>query len=166
MGERPPVDYIARTREQYARLGYDDYRWAERPDPPPWTSPAKPVAEANLALVASGGAYLQGQVAFHWQDDTGIRLVPSDEPASDVRVTHFAYDLVPAREDPNIVFPVDRLRELVDDGTLGSLAPQAVACMGGIYSVRRAEQELAPAVVEAVSGMDGPSVDLVLLVPV
>ena len=38
--------------------------------------------------------------------------------------------------------------------------------MGGIYSVRRAEQELAPAVVEAVSGMDGPSVDLVLLVPV
>jgi len=111
-------------------------------------------------------AYVQGQVAFHWQDDTGIRLVPSDEPASDVRVTHFAYDLVPAREDPNIVFPVDRLRELVDDGTLGSLAPQAVACMGGIYSVRRAEQELAPAVVEAVSGMDGPSVDLVLLVPV
>ena len=166
MGGRPPVDYIARTREQYARLGYDDYRWAERPDPPPWTSLAKPVAEANLALVASGGAYLQGQVAFHWKDDTGIRLVPSDEPASDVRVTHFAYDLVPAREDPNIVFPVDRLRELVDDGTLGCLAPQAVACMGGIYSVRRAEQELAPAVVEAVSAMDGPAVDLVLLVPV
>ena len=166
MGGRPPVDYIARTREQYARLGYDDYRWAERLDTPPWRPLAKPVAEANLALVASGGAYLQGQVAVHWQDDTGIRLVPSDEPASDVRVTHFAYDLVPAREDPNIVFPVDRLRELGGDGTLGSLAPQAVACMGGIYSVRRAEQELAPAVVEAVSDMDGPSVDLVLLVPV
>ena len=76
------------------------------------------------------------------------------------------YDLVPAREDPNIVFPVDRLRELVDEGILGSLAPQAVACMGGIYSVRRAEQDLAPAIVEAISSMDGPSVDLVLLVPV
>ena len=166
MGTRPPVDYIARTREQYARLGYEDYRWAERPAPPPWTPLAKPLAEANVALVASGGAYLRGQVAFHWQDDTGIRMIPSDDPASDVRVTHFAYDLVPAREDPNIVFPVDRLRELVDEGILGSLAPQAVACMGGIYSVRRAEQDLAPAIVEAIASMDGPAGDLVLLVPV
>ena len=166
MGTRPPVDYIARTREQYARLGYEDYRWAERPDPPPWTPLAKPLAEANVALVASGGAYLRGQVAFHWQDDTGIRMIPSDDPASDVRVTHFAYDLVPAREDPNIVFPVDRLRELVDDGIIGALAPRAVACMGGIYSVRRAEQDLAPAIVEAISDMGGQPVDLVLLVPV
>ena len=47
MDERPPVDYIARTREQYARLGYDDYRWAERPDTPSWTPLAKPVTEAT-----------------------------------------------------------------------------------------------------------------------
>ena len=166
MGTRPPGDYIARTREQYARLGYEDYRWAERPAPPPWTPLAKPLAEANVALVASGGAYLRGQVAFHWQDDTGIRMIPSGDPASDVRVTHFAYDLVPAREDPNIVFPVDRLRELVDDGIIGALAPRSVACMGGIYSVRRAEQDLAPAIVEAISDMGGQPVDLVLLVPV
>ena len=147
-----PVDYIARTREQYDALGYEPYRWAERPDAPPWTPLEKPVADSTVALVASGGAYRRGHVAFHWNDDTGIRMVRTDEPAVDVRLTHFAYDLVPAREDPNIVFPVDRLHELVDEGV-----------MGGIYSVRLAESELVPQVVDAVTAMD---VDLALLVPV
>ena len=158
-----PVDYIARTREQYDALGYEPYRWAERPEPPAWTPLAKPVEESTVALLGSGGAYQEGQVAFHWQDDTGIRMVDTAQPASDVRVTHFAYDLLPAREDPNIVFPVDRLRELVDEGFLGGLAPEAVAFMGGIYSVRRTEEELTPRILEAVGAMD---VDLALLVPV
>ncbi len=158
-----PVDYIARTREQYDALGYDPYRWAERPEPPRWVPLTKPVADSTVALLASGGAYRRGHVAYHWNDDTGIRLVRTDEPAVDVRLTHFAYDLVPAREDPNIVFPVDRLRELADEGVIGGLAPEAVAFMGGIYSVRRAEVELVPQVVDAVMAMD---VDLALLVPV
>ncbi|MEE3102612.1 MAG: glycine/sarcosine/betaine reductase selenoprotein B family protein [Actinomycetota bacterium] len=158
-----PVDYIARTREQYDALGYEPYRWAERPDAPSWTPLTKPVADSTVVLVASGGAYRRGHVAFHWNDDTGIRMVRTDEPAVDVRLTHFAYDLVPAREDPNIVFPVDRLHELADEGVIGGLAPEAVAFMGGIYSVRLAESELVPHVVDAVTAMD---VDLALLVPV
>ena len=61
------------------------------------------------------------------------------------------------------MFPVDRLRELVDEGVIGGLAPTALGCMGGIYSVRRAIEELAPAVVAEITAMD---VDLALLVPV
>ena len=160
-----PVDYIARTREQYDALGYDPYRWAERPEPPPWVPLTKPVADSTVALLASGGAYRRGHVAFHWNDDTGIRMVRTDEPAVDVRLTHFAYDLVPAREDPNIVFPVDRLRELADEGVIGGLAPEAVAFMGGIYSVSRAEEELAPAILDSMAQMP-TDIDLVLLVPV
>ena len=110
-----PVDYIALTRAQYDDLGYPAYQWAERPDTPPWTPLAAPLADSTVALIGSGGAYRSGQVAFHWKDDTGIRHIPTSEPATDIRVTHFAYDLEPAREDPNIVFPVDRLRELVDE---------------------------------------------------
>jgi len=75
--------------------------------------------------------------------------------------------LEPAREDPNIVFPVDRLRELVDEGVIGGLAPTALGCMGGIYSVRRTEQELAPAIVNEVLAMrDAGQADVALLVPV
>lgn len=163
MGLLPPVDYIALTRATYDALGYDPYQWAERPGSPPWTPMPKPLTDSTVALVGSGGAYRHGQVAFHWKDDTGIRLIPTNEPATDIRVTHFAYDLEPAREDPNIVFPVDRLRELVDEGVIGGLAPTAVGCMGGIYSTRRAEEELAPAIVDQLTAME---VDLALLVPV
>ncbi|MBT4676297.1 MAG: hypothetical protein HOB67_00405, partial [Acidimicrobiaceae bacterium] len=85
----------------------------------------------------------------------------------DIRVTHFAYDLVPAREDANIVFPVDRLRELVDEGVIGGLAPTAIGCMGGIYSARRTVEELAPAIVAEVLAMrDAGEADVALLVPV
>jgi len=162
----PPVDYIALTRAQYDALGYPAYQWAERPDPPAW-APMPTLADASVALVGSGGAYREGQVAYHWKDDTGIRHIPSAEPATDIRVTHFAYDLEPAREDPNIVFPVDRLRELVDEGVIGGLAPTALGCMGGIYSVRRTEQELAPAIVNEVLAMrDAGQADVALLVPV
>jgi len=160
---RPPVDYIARTREQYASLGYEPYRWAEHRDSPPWVPLLKPLADSKMLLLASGGAYRKGHVAFHWNDDTGIRLLNTNQPAADVRLTHFAYDLEPARRDPNIVFPSDRLRELVREGVIGGLASEAVTFMGGIYSVRRVEEELAPAVVEVVQEMD---VDLALLVPV
>ena len=163
MDVEAPVDYIALTRATYDALGYSPYQWAERPDPPPWARMTAPLAEATVALVGSGGAYRRGQVAFHWRDDTGIRLIPADQPATDIRITHFAYDLEPAREDPNIVFPVDRLRELVTEGVIGGLAPTAVGCMGGIYSARRTEEELAPAIVAEVTAME---VDLVLLVPV
>ena len=162
-----PVDYIALTRTQYDDLGYPAYQWAERPDTPPWTPLAAPLADSTVALIGSGGAYRSGQVAFHWKDDTGIRHIPTSEPATDIRVTHFAYDLEPAREDPNIVFPVDRLRELVDEGVIGGLAPTALGCMGGIYSVRRAVEELAPAIVDEVLAMrDAGQADMVLLVPV
>ena len=128
-----PIDYIALTRDRYDALGYPPYQWAELPDTPPWTPLTRPLAESTV------------------------------DPATDIRVTHFAYDLEPAREDPNIVFPVDRLRELVDEGVIGGLAPTALGCMGGIYSVRRAIEELAPAVVAEITAMD---VDLALLVPV
>ena len=167
MDEDAPVDYIARTTEQYASLGYERYAWARRPETPPWTPLERPLAESTVVLIASGGAYREGQVAFHWKDDTGIRRIPTSEPATDIRVTHFAYDLVPAREDPNIVFPVDRLRELVDLGVIGGLAPTAIGCMGGIYSARRTVEELAPAVVAEVLAMrDAGEVDVALLVPV
>ena len=61
----------------------------------------------------------------------------------------------------------DRLRELVDEGVIGGLAPTALGCMGGIYSVRRAVEELAPVIVDEVLAMrDAGQADMVLLVPV
>ena len=60
------------------------------------------------------------------------------------------------------LFPLATLRALVGDGVLGSLAPELLSCMGGIYSTRRVREELAPAVVAA---FEEQQLDAALLVP-
>lgn len=160
---RPPVDYIERTREQYAALGYPPYQWVKSEAPPPWAPLRKPVSEARLGLVASGGIYVEGQVAFHYKDDTSFRIIDTATPTDQLRATHFAYDLSDARSDPNVVFPLDPLRALAKDGVLGELSPRAYTFMGGIYSSRKVRELLAP---EIARRLVEDQVDLVLLVPV
>ena len=132
-----PVDYIERTREQYSGLGYPPYAWVENPEPPPFTPVAKPLVDARVGLVASGGIYQVGQIAFHHKDDFSYREIATGTPIDELRITHFAYDMTDARDDPNVVFPLGTLRDLVAVGRLGELAETAYTFMGGIYSARR-----------------------------
>jgi hypothetical protein len=158
-----PVEYIPKIRDNYARLGYAPYKWVVNEDPPPWAPLAKPLSKCRLGLVASGGVYMAGQVAFHYKDDTSIREIPSDADSTALRATHFAYDLSVARTDPNVVFPIDTLRRLVREGIVGSLAGRFQSFMGGIYSTRRVLSDLAPRLLQR---LREEAVDAVLLVPV
>ena len=158
-----PIEYIPRIEANYARLGYTPYRWARNAEPPPWSPLPRPLSRCRLGLVASGGIYVTGQVAFHFRDDTSLREIPQDVEIGDLRATHFAYDLTAARADPNVVFPIDRLRELVREGRLGSLATRALTFMGGIYSSRRVVENVAPAILER---LRADEVDVALFVPV
>ena len=158
-----PVDYIARTREQYSALGYPEYRWVINPGQPPFTPLAKPLAQARVALIASGGIYRAGQVAFHFRDDISFRVLPSDVDVSELRVTHFAYDLTDARADPNVVFPLDTLRDLASATRIGALSTNAYTFMGGIYSARKVREVMAP---ELASRLIADEVDVAILVPV
>ncbi len=161
--ELPPADYIKETKDLYDSLGYDSYRWAHRPEAPSWVPLDKPLSECRVTLVGSGGLYRKGQVAFHTHDDTSIRVIATDTPTSELRTAHFAYDQTDARNDANCVFPLDRLRELVVAGVIGSLSEQSFAFMGGIYSIRRMEAETGPRLVEHCLAEEP---DIVLLVPV
>ena len=58
---------------------------------------------------------------FLVDDDTSVRVIDTTIETSELRATHFAYDLTDARSDPNVVFPIDTLRALVGTGELGSL---------------------------------------------
>ncbi len=163
----PPADYIAATRQLYDSLGYDSYRWARRPERPPWVPIDKPLSECRIALVASGGVYREGQVAFHTKDDTSIRIIDTRSDGgvdrTELRTAHFAYDQTDARADINCVFPIDRLREAASDGFIGGLCDEAYTFMGGIYSTRRLEAETVPRLVERCRAQEP---DVVLLVPV
>lgn len=165
-GDRPPpgaIDYIAVTRATYDTLGYPPYRWVESEAPPPWAPLRTPLAEARLGLVASGGIYRAGQVAFHHRDDASYRVIPTDVPLDELRATHFAYDLTDARRDIDVVFPLGTLRALVAEGVVGELAPEAFTFMGGIYSTRKVTEQLIP---ELLRRLQDQHVDALLLVPV
>lgn len=157
------VDYIDVTRTTYEALGYPPYRWVTCDDAPAWATVGKPLSTCRVGLIASGGIYRAGQIAFHYKDDASYRVIPTDVPSDELRATHFAYDLTDARRDINVVFPIDTLRRLTTQGVIGGLTDEAYTFMGGIYSSRRVTDELAPRLVER---MIGQRADAVLLVPV
>ena len=159
----PPIDHIGRTRDQYASLGYPPYAWVTHPEPPPFQRLSKPLSECRLGLVSSGGVYQVGQVAFHYKDDTSLRVIDTAVDVADLRATHFAYDLTDARKDPNVVLPLAALKALDNSGELGELARNAYTFMGGIYSARKVREQIAP---ELVQRFQRDEVDVVLLVPV
>ena len=159
----PPVDFIEVTRKTYDALGYPTYRWVHSEAPPPFLRPHKPLAESRIVLIASGGIYVSGQIAFHFKDDISFHLIPTDVATERLRATHFAYDLSDARRDPNVVFPIDTLRRMAATGEIGGLTANAITFMGGIYSSRRVREKLAPAIARAVAE---ERADLALLVPV
>ena len=159
---RPPVDYIERTREQYGALGYPPYKWVHSDDDPPFEPVSKPLAESRIGLIASGGIYREGQIAFHYRDDTSYRIIPHDCEMSALRATHFAYDVTDARSDPNVVFPLETLCAEAREGRVGEVSRNAYTFMGGIYSVRKVRDLLAPALA---GRMEEDAVDAALLVP-
>jgi len=157
-----PIDYIERTLEQYAALGYPPYRWVNNEDDPPFTPLSKPLTDCTVGLIASGGIYRLGQPAFHFKDDTSFRAIDVTTPPSELRVSHFAYDTNDARRDINVVLPVRTLKDLARLSRIKELARHAYTFMGGIYSARKVRDLLAPALAER---LIKDEVDVAIMVP-
>lgn len=158
-----PVAYIPLISGKYTAKGYSAYQWAKNSGPPPWKPMVRPLARTRLALVASGGIYAAGQTAFHYKDDASFRAIPVNVAPADLRITHFAFDLIEARKDIGIVFPLAALKRLVQKGMIGALTNHAFTFMGGIYSARKVSEELAPALAERLLA---DRAEAALLVPV
>lgn len=127
---------------------------------------SKPLRESTIALVTSAAITQPGQPAMdgpNIEGDYTIRLLDIDTPTADLRIWHTHFDTAAAQADINVVYPIDRLKELANDGTLGRVASPAVSFMGYFTNVFRMRDEVAPAVVDAVRGT---AADAALLVPV
>ena len=163
MSSSGPVRYIESIRERYARLGYEPYRWYEAENPPPFASLSKPLSEMRLGVLTTAGAYVKGQVAFHYKDDTSVREIPVESADEDLRFSHLTENyLVDPRRDPNCVLPLTALRAARDENQIGELANSAISCMGGIYSQRRVREELIPAITDI---FERQQIDAALLLP-
>jgi len=149
------------------RIFLKSYRW-RRIDPVPWTALGKPLSECRLALVSTAGLVLPGQEPFDKSakgGDYSWRAIPGDADVSEFIDTHRSgsYDHSGLRSDPNLAFPLDRARELVASGRIGSLASRHISLMGSITAPGRFVRDTLPEVVAALRDDD---VDIALLVPV
>jgi D-proline reductase (dithiol) PrdB len=143
------------------------YRW-RRIDPIPWVTLDKPLSECRLGLVCTAGLVLPGQEPFDKSvkgGDYSMRMIPGDSAVSDLLDTHRSrsYDHTGLQRDANLAFPLDRARELVASGRIGSLASEHVSLMGSITAPGRFMRDTAP---KAAARLRADGVDVALLVPV
>ena len=89
----------------------------------PFTPFDKELSASIVTLVAATGVYLADQEPFPAEDpgDTTYRVIPGDAEAGAMRIIHGHYDHSEADADPNIVFPLETLRELAADGFIGGV---------------------------------------------
>ncbi|MDP7548165.1 MAG: hypothetical protein QGF20_12805 [Alphaproteobacteria bacterium] len=157
------IEYMRTIREKYSKLGYPAYGWHEAAEAPPWTPLAKPLSQCRLGMMSTAGTYVAGQVAYYYKDDASHRIIPSDTPVGNLRFSHLTENYLPdARRDANCAFPIEPLRTLAAEGVIGAVADNFFSCMGAVYSKRRVEEELAPAMHAA---FVAEAVDVAYLVP-
>ena len=89
----------------------------------PFTPFDKELATATVTLVSATGVFLHDQEPFPSEDpgDTTYRVIPGTTETSSLRIVHGHYDHAEADTDPNIVFPLDTLRELAAEGVIAAV---------------------------------------------
>ena len=130
-----------------------------------WAPMRVPLARACVALVSTAGVHLKTQQRHDLLDphgDPSFRQIPGGTRAADLAVDHSHYDTTDANADPNCVFPIDRLRELVAAGTVGAVAPMHFGFMGFIPDGRLLRDTTAPVLAQRLLE---EQVDAVLLTP-
>ncbi len=121
------------------------------------------LAERRLAVITTAGLHRQNDKNF-FLEDTGYRVLPGDIDLNDIVMSHTSvnYDRIGFQQDVNVVFPLDRLRELRDKGEIGSLADYHYSLMGAGWL----PHEIEPTCAELAGFLKEDGVNAVLLVPV
>jgi D-proline reductase (dithiol) PrdB len=141
---------------------------AECPDEGiPWVTVKKPVAAATIALVTTAGVHHRDQPPYDMNDrdgDPSFRELDLERPLDSLMITHDYYDHRDADRDLNVVFPVERLREIAAAGEIGAVARLGYGFMGHITGrhLETLKRRTAP---EVAARLKKAGVDAVLLAP-
>lgn len=128
-------------------------------DTGPWTPMRRPLSEARVALISAGGLFVEGddplgpdgptqeeaipRIGEFLRSAPVLSVIPRDTATDRLRVRHPGYDICGAARDYNVVFPIDRLKELAEEGVFGELADEHYSFVGA-SSQRRLLDEGAP----------------------
>ena len=128
----------------------------------------KPLSESKIAVVTSAAFYGADQKPFDATirgGDYSYREIPEDIKLETLQIGHKsdAFDHSGIEKDKNLALPLDRLRELKQEGLIGGLAKCHYSLMGSITAPRRVVQITAP---EIARKLAENQVDAALLTPV
>ena len=92
-------------------------------DTQPWVE-GPPLNQRRVAIITTAGLHLRTDRPFQMGQPDFYRVIPGDTRNNDLVMSHGAasFDRTGYQRDLNVVFPIDRLRELDDEGVIGSLA--------------------------------------------
>jgi D-proline reductase (dithiol) PrdB len=129
--------------------------------------PGVDLVKSRLLLVSSAGGYLPDeQKPFEEQNPLGdysIRVIPTDTPLQAIKFAHDHYNHKFVDEDPQVLLPLKHLKNLVEEGILGEIAPVFVSFSGYQPNAIRVVKELVPAIIKVAKAN---TVQAALLVPV
>lgn len=137
-------------------------RWTEMElpvvKPGAWT-PAKDPSAARVALISSAGLHRKSEPPFA-RGDNSYRMIPAETKADELFMSHVSsnYDRVGWQEDVNVAFPIDRIRELAEEGVIGAVATNHYSFMGASDPTTMQDN-----VMEVAAKLRGDGVDLILL---
>ncbi len=147
------------------------------PQAVPLATLSKPLNQSNIALFTTAAIRKSNQPNWYPAEQTydeavkdvmssferfaTWRIIEKDTPVSDLEVTHVAFDITAAQQDVNVIFPLERFRELEKAGFIGKLADLNYS-MQGLTNLQRLEQEIAPQWAQEIKAA---GVDAVFLTP-
>ena len=114
----------------------------------PWTPLRQPLSESRLALVTSAGLHMRDDRPFIMGGDSSYRVIPQSANTADILQSHasIGFDHTGIYRDINVTYPVDRLRELVDRGVIGSLGENNYSFMGALRDTSEVAEQTGPEV--------------------
>lgn len=135
---------------------------------PAWVQLSKPLDQCKVALITSSGLIRKTDKPFDLGNASGdptFRVIPSDTDPADLTLSIVSanWDRSGFAMDVNVVFPIDRILELAEEGIIGSVADEHYAFMGSIFEIDPIIQESAP---EVGRRLKAAGVDVAFLVPV
>ena len=122
----------------------------------------EPLTRRRVAIISTAGLHERGDRPFR-PGDGSYRVIPAETKASELVMSHISvnFDRTGFQQDLNVVFPIDRLRELVAESAVGSMAAIHYSFMGA-FPPAAAE----PHARHLAGLLKSDKVDAALLVPV
>jgi len=114
----------------------------------------KPLSECRVTFISTSGVQPKGTTPFdtvHPVGDYSFRRVPSSARVDELEIHQLKYPTAGAERDLNVIFPIDRLRELVAEGVIGGLTDDFYTFIGYNMDPERLERTLAEDIAAAVS---------------